>query len=71
VLGARVSRRTKQGAGVVVSGLVLGAIAIVTMHGDTPAAGDNTPAQVDANQVLQVQSTTSTSPTTVADLPTR
>jgi anti-sigma factor RsiW len=71
VLGNRMSRRTKQGAGVVVSGLVLGAIAIVTMHGDTPAANDNSPVPVDANQVLQVQPTTSTSPTTVTDLPTR
>jgi anti-sigma factor RsiW len=72
VLGNRaVSRRTKQGAGVVVSGLVLGAIAIVTMHGDTAGAGDNSPAPVDANQVLQVQPTTSTTPTTVTDLPTR
>jgi hypothetical protein len=71
VLGNRMSRRTKQGAGVVVSGLVLGAIAIVTMHGDTPAANDNSPVPVDANQVLQVQPTTSTSSTTVTDLPTR
>ncbi|EWM13942.1 hypothetical protein [Kutzneria sp. 744] len=62
------SRRTKQGAGVVVSGLVLGAIAIVTMHGDTPPSGDNVTVPVDANQVMQVQS--STTPTTVTQLPT-
>ncbi|MBV8933758.1 MAG: zf-HC2 domain-containing protein [Kutzneria sp.] len=30
-------RRSRQGAGVVVSGLVLGALAVVAMHGDTPA----------------------------------
>lgn len=69
VLGSRgVSRRTKQGAGVVVSGLVLGAIAIVTMHGDTPPSGDNVTVPVDANQVVQVRS--STTPTTVTQLPT-
>lgn len=68
VLGNRLSRRTKQGAGVVVSGLVLGAIAIVTMHGDTPPAGDG-PAS-DARPVAQVQPT-STMHTTVAQLPTR
>ncbi|GAA3439353.1 anti-sigma factor family protein [Kutzneria kofuensis] len=71
VLGNRVSRRTKQGAGVVVSGLVLGAIAIVTMHGDTPAANDTSSVPVDANSIAQVQPTTSTTPTTVTQLPTR
>ncbi|MFC0547426.1 anti-sigma factor family protein [Kutzneria chonburiensis] len=71
VLGNRVSRRTKQGAGVVVSGLVLGALAIVTMHGDTPADNSTVIVPVDAHPVLQVQPTTSTTPTTVTDLPTR
>jgi anti-sigma factor RsiW len=69
VLGNRVSRRTKQGAGVVVSGLVLGALAIVTMHGDTPPSDNSTP-PVDARPVAQVQPT-STTHTTVAQLPTR
>jgi hypothetical protein len=71
VLGNRMSRRTKQGAGVVVSGLVLGALAIVTMHGDTPADNSTVIVPVDAHPVLQVQPTTSTTPTTVTDLPTR
>ena len=71
VLGNRLSRRTKQGAGVVVSGIVLGALAIVTMHGDTPASGDTSGVPVDANPIASVQPTTSTVPTTVADLPTR
>jgi hypothetical protein len=70
VLGNRVSRRTKQGAGVVVSGLVLGALAIVTMHGDTPPSGDNSAPPVDARPVAQMQPT-STTHTTVAQLPTR
>jgi anti-sigma factor RsiW len=68
--GNRLSRRTKQGAGVVVSGLVLGALAIVTMHGDTPASGDNSGVPVDANSVANVQATSAV-PTTVTDLPTR
>ena len=71
VLGARVSRRTKQGAGVVVSGLVLGALAIVTMHGDTPADNNTVIVPVDAHPVFQMQPATSTTPTTVTDLPTR
>jgi anti-sigma factor RsiW len=71
VLGNRVSRRTKQGAGVVVSGLVLGALAIVTMHGDTPSDNTTATVPVDAHPVFQVQPTTSTTPTTVTDLPTR
>jgi anti-sigma factor RsiW len=72
VLGNRVSRRTKQGAGVVVSGIVLGAIAIVTMHGDTSPSNDTSTTPVDA-QVARVQPTTTTSvaPAAVAQLPTR
>lgn len=69
VLGNRMSRRTKQGAGVVVSGIVLGALAIVTMHGDTPSSNDNSNSPVDA---AQIQPTTSTSaPALVAQLPIR
>jgi len=73
VLGNRMARRTKQGAGVVVSGLVLGAIAIVTMHGDASPSGDTQTVPVDAHQVAQVQPTTTTSevPAAVAQLPTR
>ncbi|MFI9386114.1 anti-sigma factor family protein [Kutzneria sp. NPDC052558] len=70
--GSRLSRRTKQGAGVVVSGIVLGALAIVTMHGDTPASGDTSGARVDANHPIStVQPASSSAPTTVTDLPTR
>jgi anti-sigma factor RsiW len=73
VLGNRLSRRTKQGAGVVVSGLVLGALAIVTMHGDTPASNDNSNSPGDAQQVAQIQPASSTAgvPAMVAQLPTR
>lgn len=71
VLGNRLSRRTKQGAGVVVSGIVLGAIAIVTMHGDASPTSDNTNGPVDAQQVSQVQPTSSVPAPIVAQLPTR
>lgn len=58
VLGRRPSRRTAQGAGVVVSGLVLGALALVTTNsGDdepqpaTPLPGN--PTVADVNQIQQ------------------
>ncbi|GAB3469524.1 anti-sigma factor family protein [Actinophytocola sediminis] len=58
VLGRRSSRRTAQGAGVVVSGLVLGALALVSTGGDEeprPAVGTqpDRPAVADANQIKQ------------------
>lgn len=58
VLGRRPSRRTAQGAGVVVSGLVLGALALVSTNSGeeeprpaTPRPGY--PAVADANQIQQ------------------
>lgn len=55
VLGRRPGRRTAQGAGVVVSGLVLGALALVTTGSDDQpeptAPQPRHPAVADANQI--------------------
>lgn len=58
VLGRRPGRRTAQGAGVVVSGLVLGALALVTTTGgdESPKPVDQQPdhpAVADVNQIQQ------------------
>jgi anti-sigma factor RsiW len=56
VLGRRPSKRTAQGAGVVVSGLVLGALALVSTGGDEqprPVSTPDRPAVSDADQLQQ------------------
>jgi anti-sigma factor RsiW len=57
VLGRRPGRRTAQGAGVVVSGLVLGALAFVSTGGDEqpqpPSTQTDPPAVADADQIQQ------------------
>jgi anti-sigma factor RsiW len=57
VLGRRSSRRTAQGAGVVVSGLVLGALVFVSTGGDEqpepPSTQTDPPAVADADQIQQ------------------
>ncbi|GAA0604851.1 hypothetical protein GCM10010174_21960 [Kutzneria viridogrisea] len=79
-------RRAKQGAGAVVSGLVLASLAIVTMHGDAPVGGteagnrpgDSHPAvagvPVDPRAQRPVPATatvTTTVATTITELPHR
>jgi anti-sigma factor RsiW len=57
VLGRRSGRRTAQGAGVVVSGLVLGALAFVSTGGEeqpeTPTTQSDPPLVADADQIQQ------------------
>jgi anti-sigma factor RsiW len=62
VLGTRRNTPSKRtGAGIVVSGLVLGALAIVTMHGDTPPNSDTQQAPAETHPAV----------TAVAQLPIR